>query len=639
MIRPVVLVVALVATLAAGTAAAPGAPRAAPPAGQIVFVSPRATANPGEIWALAPGKPPRDVSRSPYADVALGVSPVGRAFAFWSNRSGPWRLLVAPDGGAFRARAIQGRAGADYAYPSLPPIFSPDGRRLLIPFASQTVQYHLEFALADVRSGSAKQVKLPCQEPPLWSPDGLLVACAGSAGRVAVADLAGHLRFRIPGSSPFWSHDGRLAVSDGKRTRVVSARGTPIDTLDGVARGWSPDGRLLALTRPGMLLLAQPGSGVAPRIFYRHGDGTIYSVAFTPDGREISFGGDTVEPELRPLAGGPGHRLAAGFYGQWSPDGRHYLFANAGATEITLRIGDRVGNGARVIGRLPFNDHELSSLAWLGDGSAALYDGSLHDHADLWAMRADGSGQHRLTHTGQRISEPAWSSDGTKLAYGTAKMKGGLCGYCGGDVAVADAGGRKRALVPGAEAGQESSDGGASWSPSGTQIAVTNVYDGGVWVTGLDGSARTEVAPPDATTSPAWSPDGTTVAYVSYADGRIWGVDPAGANRRVLLPGPSPKARSVAWSPAGGELAFSTGTGIYVAAADGSGAPRRVTKAQTPGRPSFSPDGSWLTFDGQTGTVHPYRAIYVVGVDGRGLRRLTRGPFDSSDPAWRPATP
>ncbi len=107
----------------------------------------------------------------------------------------------------------------------------------------------------------------------------------------------------------------------------------------------------------------------------------------------------------------------------------------------------------------------------------------------------------------------------------------------------------------------------------------------------------------------------------------------------MLLPGPSLKARSVAWSPAGGELAFSTGTGVYVAPADGSGAPRLVTRAQTPGRPSFSPDGSWLTFDAQTGTVHPYRAIYVVGVDGRGLRRLTRGPFDSSDPAWRPATP
>ena len=95
----------------------------------------------------------------------------------------------------------------------------------------------------------------------------------------------------------------------------------------------------------------------------------------------------------------------------------------------------------------------------------------------------------------------------------------------------------------------------------------------------------------------------------------------------------------MAWSPSGRELAFSTGTGVYVAAADGSGTPRLVARAQTPGRPSFSPDGLWLVFAAQAGTVHPYRAIYEVAADGSGLRRLTRGPFDSSDPAWRPAAP
>ncbi|HEY3612716.1 MAG TPA: hypothetical protein VGK92_03380, partial [Gaiellales bacterium] len=111
------------------------------------------------------------------------------------------------------------------------------------------------------------------------------------------------------------------------------------------------------------------------------------------------------------------------------------------------------------------------------------------------------------------------------------------------------------------------------------------------------------------------------------------------ANRRRLLPRASQKALAVAWSPAGGDLAFSTATGVYVTAADGSGAPRRVALASAPGRPSFSPDGLWLAFSAQTGTLHPYRAIYVVGTDGGGLRQLTHGPFDSSDPAWRPVMP
>ncbi len=156
---------------------------------------------------------------------------MGRAFAFWSNRSGPWRLLVAPNGGAFRALAIQGRAGADYAVPEsaadllarrqapADPVRPADRARTTSSSRWPTC------APARRRRSSCRAA-----QPPVWSPDGLLVACAGSAGQVAVADLAGHLRFRIPGRSPFWSHDGRLAVSDGKRTRVVSARGTPIDT-------------------------------------------------------------------------------------------------------------------------------------------------------------------------------------------------------------------------------------------------------------------------------------------------------------------------------------------------------------------------------------------------------------------------
>jgi TolB protein len=279
----------------------------------------------------------------------------------------------------------------------------------------------------------------------------------------------------------------------------------------------------------------------------------------------------------------------------------------------------------------------VSTLAWLGDGSGLLYNGSVHDHADLWTMRAGGEAQRRLTNTGELISAPAWSSDGTQLAYGSSALKGGLCGYCGGSIALAGPDGRKRALVPGSTPGQESEDTNAAWSPSGTQLAVSNAFNGGVWVVGLDGSGRAQIAP-DGSGAPAWSPDGTTVAYASsFGGGVIFGVDPTGAKRRRLLPASSLKARSLAWSPDGRQLAFSTAHAIYVGAADGSAPPVLVTSATAPGRVSFSPDGQWLAFAAQTGTVHPYSAIYTVAVDGSRLRQLTTGPFDSADPAWRPA--
>ena len=107
----------------------------------------------------------------------------------------------------------------------------------------------------------------------------------------------------------------------------------------------------------------------------------------------------------------------------------------------------------------------------------------------------------------------------------------------------------------------------------------------------------------------------------------------AGCSRR-----PCGDVLSIAWSPDGKRLAFSTATGVYVAVPAALAAPKLVVAARNPGRPSFSPDGSRIAFAADAGSVHRYRAVYVVGVDGSGRTQLTKGPHDSTDPAWRPAT-
>ena len=107
--RPLRLVVALaLIAMASGTAPASGSARkrAGEGAGEIVFVSARATANPGEILALGAGGSRRPVFHSAYAEIALATSPSGPALAFWSDRSGAWRLMLSPDGRSLHAVAI-----------------------------------------------------------------------------------------------------------------------------------------------------------------------------------------------------------------------------------------------------------------------------------------------------------------------------------------------------------------------------------------------------------------------------------------------------------------------------------------------------------------------------------------------------
>jgi len=386
------------------------------------------------------------------------------------------------------------------------------------------------------------------------------------------------VRFSAPGTTVFWSADGRLAIAGKARTAIVDSQGRVLQQVAGVGRAWSPDGRYLALVRDTALVLAQPGRTGADRVVASGSkDDQYYWLAFTPDGRDVGYVDGTGRPRLAPVAGGPSRPLAGGFGSIWSPDDRLVFPVIKGTTQ-TIEIGDRLGRHARVLARLPYDDHGVFTLAWLGDGSRLLANVSTRDHADLWRMTGDGTGQTRVTSNGDRIGEPAWSADGARLAYDDAPFSGGMCGYCSGNVVLADADGRRRSVLPGADAGS-SGDMSPAWSPSGTQIAVSDTFNGGVFAVALEGGTRTRLAP-DAAASPAWSPDGTLVAYVgSFSGGDVQAVEPTGANPRALLPGSKLEALAVAWSPDGTQLALRTRSGVYVAPADGSAPPRRVTAA------------------------------------------------------------
>jgi len=115
------------------------------------------------------------------------------------------------------------------------------------------------------------------------------------------------------------------------------------------------------------------------------------------------------------------------------------------------------------------------------------------------------------------------------------------------------------------------------------------------------------------------------------------------------------------WSPKGDLIAFSSNRhdpknsevfGIYVVRPDGSGL-RRVEVAkgvegerERLNHVCFSGDGEWLVFTANLGGVtaepiglpnqfQPYGDLYVVRVDGSGLRRLTCNAYENGTPTWQ----
>ncbi len=97
----------------------------------------------------------------------------------------------------------------------------------------------------------------------------------------------------------------------------------------------------------------------------------------------------------------------------------------------------------------------------------------------------------------------------------------------------------------------------------------------------------------------------------------------------------------------GSTLAYETFTeanggqdlGIHVANIDGSHV-RVITKGTRAGEmggdsyAAISPDGQWVAFTRATGTGQP--GMWLVRIDGTGLRRLTDDSFDAGIPRWSP---
>lgn len=189
--------------------------------------------------------------------------------------------------------------------------------------------------------------------------------------------------------------------------------------------------------------------------------------------------------------------------------------------------------------------------------------------------------------------------------------------------------------APGAE-------GGPTTFPGGNGGILASGPRAKLYVVGLDSRGRTAIGGlriADGTGQAAWSPDGMRVVVVRRVGG-IWIADPAG--RRVARI--TKRGREPAWSPDGTRIVFTLDDWLYVVGADGRGL-RRLFRGRDA---QWSPDGRMIAFEFSEDKRRS--DIDVAALDGSERRRLTASWYGECypwpglgeggtayfDPAWSP---
>lgn len=292
----------------------------------------------------------------------------------------------------------------------------------------------------------------------------------------------------------------------------------------------------------------------------------------------------------------------------------------------------------------------LTALAASSSGNAAFpgangkiaFSSDRDGDYEVYVMNADGTGVTQLTNNSATDFDPAWSPDGTKIAFSSSRD-----GNSGRQIYVMNADGTGQTRLT------NTFDTNPAWSPDGTKIVFTSYRDGQpnaeIYAMNADGSGQTRLTNNGLLDfDPAWSPDGAKIAFgrgVFGGTSVIYVMNADGSGQAQLSPTDGRLVNGPDWSPDGTKIAYGGGFGfgvtadIYVINADGSDRTNLTTNpASDDAHPAWSPDGMKIAFlsnwdDPGNGD------IYVMNADGTGVTRLTNSPANDGYPDWQPLVP
>jgi Tol biopolymer transport system component len=298
-----------------------------------------------------------------------------------------------------------------------------------------------------------------------------------------------------------------------------------------------------------------------------------------------------------------------------------------------------------------------AQAAFPGDNGKIAFSSNISGNYEVYSINADGTGLTNLTNNPASDGQPAWSADGTKLAfvrYDPSTQESAVWRM------NANGSGQAPVVNFGAQPGYVSHP---AWSPDGGKIVFGGaqrvgqaVTDERIWVVNSDGSGLIWILWEDSIGyvphSPDWSPDGQKIAFYGGAhltQGVVLATsNPDGSGATKISPCIDDFARDFDpdWSPDSSKVLFVAldhttdfgcppyPNGLLTMNRDGSGTSVVKNTSGNVAAPVWSPDQTKVLF-AQSGTGGGLRTINVDGTGEVPVPNTAGG----LNPDWQPLRP